>query len=86
MILVCIDKKANSIEAFKKDRPFVVNILEQGQEAECWGFAKKGQDKFSDTDYTLSEDGVPVLQENLATLECHVDEIFEGGDDYIITG
>lgn len=86
LILVCIDKQARSIEAFKKDRPFVVNILQQGQEADCWGFAKRGQDKFADADYTLSEDGVPVLQGNLATLECNVDEIFEGGDHYIITG
>ncbi|RST77225.1 flavin reductase [Siminovitchia acidinfaciens] len=86
LILVCIDKRARSIEAFKKDRPFVVNILQQGQEAECWGFAKQGQDKFAGVTYTVSEDGVPVLQGNLATIECHVDEIFEGGDHYIITG
>ncbi|RST61159.1 flavin reductase [Siminovitchia terrae] len=86
LILVCIDKKASSIEALKKDRPFVVNILQQEQEAECWGFAKRGQDKFAGVSYTISEDGVPMLQGNLATIECHVDEIFEGGDHYIITG
>ncbi|GIN93852.1 flavin reductase [Siminovitchia terrae] len=86
LILVCIDKKASSIEALKKDRPFVVNILQQEQEAECWGFAKRGQDKFAGVSYTISEDGVPMLQGNLATIECRVDEIFEGGDHYIITG
>lgn len=86
LILFCIDKKARSIDAFKKDRPFVVNILQQEQEAECWGFAKKGQDKFAGVNYTLSDEGVPVLQGNLGTIECHVDEIFEGGDHFIITG
>ncbi|GIN98026.1 FMN reductase [Siminovitchia terrae] len=86
LILVCIDKKASSIEALKKDRPFVVNILQQEQEAECWGFAKRGKDKFAGVSYTISEDGVPMLQGNLATIECRVDEIFEGGDHYIITG
>ncbi|MBD8005168.1 flavin reductase family protein [Bacillus norwichensis] len=86
LILVCIDKKARSIEAFKKGRPFVVNILQQEQEAECWGFAKQGQDKFARANYTISEDGVPVLQGNLATIECNVEELIEGGDHYIITG
>ncbi|MFD1708940.1 flavin reductase family protein [Siminovitchia sediminis] len=86
LILVCIDKKAGSLGAFKKQRPFAVNILEQGQVEECWGFAKKGEDKFANADYTLSEDGVPILQGNLATLECHVEKIYEGGDHKIIIG
>lgn len=86
LILVCIDKKAGSIGAFTKQRPFVVNILQQSQEGECWGFAKRGQDKFANADYTFSEDGVPILQGNLATLECQVEEIYEGGDHKIIIG
>jgi 3-hydroxy-9,10-secoandrosta-1,3,5(10)-triene-9,17-dione monooxygenase reductase component len=85
LILVCIDKRSSSLRALEKGQPFVVNILEQNQEQECWGFAKKS-DKFSEADYSLSADGVPVLNGNLATIECDVHEILEGGDHFIITG
>ncbi|MEH7094521.1 flavin reductase family protein [Neobacillus vireti] len=85
LILVCIDKRSGSLRAFKKGQPFVVNILEQNQEEECWGFAKK-TDKFADANYSMSADDVPILNGNLATIECEVHEILEGGDHYIITG
>lgn len=29
---------------------------------------------------------MPILKENLSTLECDVHEVLEGGDHYIITG
>lgn len=85
LILVCIDKKAGSLRAFKKGQPFVVNILEQNQEEDCWRFAKK-IDRFADAVYSISADGVPILDGNLATIECDVHEVLEGGDHYIITG
>jgi 3-hydroxy-9,10-secoandrosta-1,3,5(10)-triene-9,17-dione monooxygenase reductase component len=85
LILVCIDKRSSSLRAFKKGQPFVVNILEQNQEEECWGFAKKS-DKFAEAGFSLSADGVPILNGNLATIECEVHEMLEGGDHFIITG
>lgn len=86
LILVCIDKGSSTVPVFTKGRPFVVNILQEGQEAECWKFAKKGEDKFSQTAYQLSDAGVPVLDSNLATIHCTVHELLEGGDHYILTG
>ncbi|MDP4156634.1 MAG: flavin reductase family protein [Bacillota bacterium] len=85
LILVCIDKKSSSLHAFTKDQPFVVNILQHAQEKVCWDFAKKA-DKFTNAEYSLSKDNVPVLEGNLATIECTVAELFEGGDHYIVTG
>jgi 3-hydroxy-9,10-secoandrosta-1,3,5(10)-triene-9,17-dione monooxygenase reductase component len=86
LILVCIDKKASSVHAFKKGHPFAVNILQIKQEEDCWRFAKKSEDKFDGASYIISEDGIPILQANLATIECYVDELIEGGDHYIVTG
>jgi 3-hydroxy-9,10-secoandrosta-1,3,5(10)-triene-9,17-dione monooxygenase reductase component len=85
LILVCIDKKSSSLRALTKGQPFAVNILQQDQEKECWDFAKKA-DKFADATYSLSNDNVPLLHGNLATIECTVHELFEGGDHYIVTG
>lgn len=86
LILVCIDKKAGSMAAFKKGVPFAVNILQKNQDADCWRFAKSGSNKFEGASYTISEDGIPLLADNLATIECNVAEIIEGGDHYIVTG
>ena len=86
LILVCLDKKSDSVPAFQKGRPFNVNILAEEQESDCWTFAKKGADKFANAQYELSADGVPVLSNNLSTLECDVHEVLEGGDHYIVTG
>ena len=86
LVLVCIDKKAFSLPAFKKGVPFAINILQKEQEEDCWRFAKKSEDKFAGASYTISDQGVPILQGNLATIECDVYEILEGGDHVIITG
>src|SRR4051812_11761846 len=56
LILVCIDKKSYSVQAFQKGNPFVVNILSEEQENDCWTFAKKGTDKFASAQYELSTD------------------------------
>jgi 3-hydroxy-9,10-secoandrosta-1,3,5(10)-triene-9,17-dione monooxygenase reductase component len=86
LILVCIDKKSYSLPAFIKGRPFVVNILSEEQEEDCWTFAKKGADKFANAQYDLSTDGIPVLKENLSSIICNVHEVLEGGDHIIVTG
>ncbi|WP_394237131.1 flavin reductase family protein [Niallia oryzisoli] len=86
LILVCIDKKSYSLPAFVAGRPFVVNILSEEQEADCWTFAKKGADKFANAQYDLSTDGIPVLKENLSSIICNVHEVLEGGDHIIVTG
>ncbi|MGJ9460725.1 flavin reductase family protein, partial [Oceanobacillus sp. CF4.6] len=85
-ILFCIDKGSSSLQAIKKDKAFVVNILQNEQEEVCLGFAKKGGNKFAGIDYAISDEGVPFLNDNLSTIHCTVHEIFEGGDHLIVVG
>src|SRR5699024_9255252 len=86
LILVCIDKKAYSMKAFENNHPFVVNLLQEKQHDISKIFAKRDIDRFSYASYSISEAGVSVLDENLATIECTVHDILEGGDHYIVTG
>ncbi|MFC4022337.1 flavin reductase family protein [Oceanobacillus longus] len=85
-ILFCIDKGSTSLHAIKNDSPFVVNILQDQQESVCRGFARKGGDKFSGINYSLTNEGIPFLKDNLATIHCTVHEIYEGGDHFIVVG
>ncbi|VEF46584.1 flavin reductase domain-containing protein [Bacillus freudenreichii] len=86
LILVCIDKKSESLQAFKEEAPFVVNILQENQEEACWSFAKKGDDKFEGIPHQRMEDGTPYLEGNLATIHCTVYENINAGDHIIVTG
>lgn len=86
LILVCIDKRANTMKALKENHPFVVNILQEEQQKLSSIFATRSIDKFSHAPYSISEAGVPILDNNLATIECTVHNILEGGDHYIVTG
>lgn len=85
-ILFCIDKSSTSLPAIQKGKAFVVNMLQEQQESVCRNFAKKGGDKFADVDYSISEEGIPILKDNLVTVHCSVHEIYEGGDHFIIVG
>lgn len=86
LILVCIDKKANTMKALKKNHPFVINILQEKQHHLSKIFATRNIDKFSFASYAITDSGVPILDDNLATIECTVHDILEGGDHYIVTG
>jgi flavin reductase (DIM6/NTAB) family NADH-FMN oxidoreductase RutF len=86
LLLICIDKKAESHPHFLTSRCFVVNILSEGQEDISTRFAKSGGDKFGGMRFSTNQDGVPVLEDTLAHLECRIVETHEGGDHVIHIG
>lgn len=86
LILFCLDRGALSFDAFSLNSSFVVNILATDQEWLSNQFAKQGGDKFVGVDYTDNDHGVPVLSGCLATIECRMHAVYEGGDHQIIVG
>ncbi len=86
LLLICIDRKAETHPHFLDSRCFVVNILGEHQEAISTRFAKSGGDKFSDLPHSLNQAGVPILEGTLAHLECSITETLEGGDHVIHIG
>lgn len=86
LLLICIDKKAETHPHFLTARCFVVNILSEDQEELSARFAKSGGDKFGSLAFSTNQDGVPVLEHTLAHLECRILETHEGGDHVIHIG
>ncbi len=86
LLLICIDKKAETHPHFLTSRCFVVNILAEDQEGISTHFAKSGGDKFGSLPCSTNLDGVPILEGTLAHLECRIVETFEGGDHVIHIG
>ena len=86
MVLICIEKSAGSHYAFEESNVFVVNILREGEAALSELFASLREDKFDRIAYSRGIDGVPVLDNALASLDCRVTFSYHGGDHSIFVG
>ncbi len=88
LILVCLDKGATTTDMLLRTRRFSVNILTAEQKRLAQRFAESGneQDRFNGIDYSLSEEGTPILSGVLGHLTCTVDKVVESGDHYIFIG
>ena len=75
-----------SYDAFLKAKGYSVNILSKDQKNICDLFSSSIDDKFNDIDYTLSENGFPIIQESLAWFDCIKWNNYPGGDHQILVG
>lgn len=86
LILVCVDKCAESHPAFELSQAFVVNILGEGQEEISQRFAVSGGEKFVGLACRNGGTGAPILDGALAHVECRVVAAHEAGDHTIYVG
>ncbi|MFN0279144.1 MAG: flavin reductase family protein [Pyrinomonadaceae bacterium] len=86
MVLICIEKSTFSHYAFEESGVFVVNILRESQASASERFAAPFSDKFEDIEFFSGIDGVPVLKDALASLECRQTFAYHGGDHSIFVG
>jgi flavin reductase (DIM6/NTAB) family NADH-FMN oxidoreductase RutF len=86
LILVCILKTTGSHSSFEESKAFVVNILDESQQQISNHFASHLDDKFCGQHYQLNENGLPVLANCLASLECNLKHSYDGGDHTIFVG
>jgi len=86
LILVCIEKTTGSHHALGETRSFVVNILRENQEDLSDRFAAFLPDKFDSVRFRLGIEGLPVLEDALANLECRLVNSYDGGDHSIFVG
>jgi len=86
LLLVCIDKQAESYPCFAESKLFTVNVLDDSQEELSRRFAVSGGDKFEGVGYRLGANGVPILEGVLAHLECRIVDAHDAGDHTIYIG
>ena len=86
LLLVCVDKRAESHPAFARSRAFAVNVLAAGQQELSRRFAVSGGDKFTGIPHHEGPTGAPILEGALAFVECRVVEEHDGGDHTIYVG
>jgi flavin reductase (DIM6/NTAB) family NADH-FMN oxidoreductase RutF len=83
LVLVCVDKTAESYPSFGKSKVFAINMLTDQQEALSRRFAKSGGEKFEGVGYQAGRTGAPILDGVIAHLECQVRHEFDAGDHTI---
>lgn len=86
LVLICVDKKAESYPCFDESKVFTINVLADEQESLSRKFAVSGGDKFQGVAYRLGANGAPILQGTLAHIECQVANSCDGGDHTIYIG
>jgi flavin reductase (DIM6/NTAB) family NADH-FMN oxidoreductase RutF/pimeloyl-ACP methyl ester carboxylesterase len=86
LILFCLDRKVSSLGPFEQAAGFAVNILHSGQADLSERFARKGEDRFRELAWEAWENGAPIIQDSLASLECDRQAVVDGGDHRIFIG
>ncbi|HEY0427461.1 MAG TPA: flavin reductase family protein [Pyrinomonadaceae bacterium] len=86
LVLVCIDKNTGSHHALEETNAFVVNILRDDQQHISDRFASLLPNKFEVIEYRNGIDGLPVLEDVLANLECRLINAHDDGDHTIYIG
>lgn len=71
---------------FRKDAPFVINFLTEGQADLALKFATALEDRFKGIEIKDGEGGAPVFRENAGYIECRTEAVHPGGDHVIIVG
>lgn len=75
--------RGNKASQYLEDAPFAINIMAADQLDVCMNFAGK---PMKGSPRWRSDDGVPVLCGNAATIECKPWRIYDGGDHLIVIG
>lgn len=86
LVLWNIAKTSGSLEAYLEAKHFAFNILSAEQEGISAHFAQSDHTLFDGIAHDVSDQGVPLLPDTLACIECRTHEIHDCGDHYIIIG
>jgi flavin reductase (DIM6/NTAB) family NADH-FMN oxidoreductase RutF len=86
LLLISVDKKAESWPAFEESKVFTVNILGDDQEGLSRKFAVSGGNKFEGVAYRRGANGAAILEGALAFIECTLYAAYEGGDHSLYLG
>lgn len=79
MLLVCLNKDSHTGQVIQATGRFGVNIIGEDGPDLAMRFARKGEDKFAGLDWHPGTEGVPLLNQALASVECRMVEQTRGG-------
>ena len=86
LVLVCVDKGAETYPHFAASGRFAVNFLAADQRDLSQRFATSGGDKFAGVAWRPGRLGLPLLAGTVGVVECRIVHAYAGGDHTIYVG
>ena len=86
LILVSLRHESETLAALVRSCRFAVNVLHEGQEWLAARFARRGAGPWREVRWSAGAGGAPLIEDALATLECDVHDLADGGDHRIVVG
>jgi flavin reductase (DIM6/NTAB) family NADH-FMN oxidoreductase RutF len=87
LVMVCLKRDSRTLAALSLARAFCVNILAREQGDLAHRFAKSGaDDRFALTAIEPGVCGAPLLAGCVASVECELRAVHDGGDHEILVG
>lgn len=85
LILVCINRDANTHDRLIEASSFTVNILSVAQAEIAMRFAKRpSEGRFEKVEWSEAPSGHPVLADAAAWLDCSIHQVIGAGDHSIV--
>ena len=88
LVLVCADKRSNTLPLIAAGGNFAVNVLARGQEALSDRFASKQDEwrRFEGLAWETAASGAPILAGTVGAFDCRVVAAHDAGDHVIYLG
>jgi len=86
LVLICIDKSSENLNAFTGAENFAINILADDQQEISNRFARNVEDRFHEIDWSLSNEGNPIIAGTAAFFSCSMHKTVDAGDHVILIG
>ena len=86
LVLICIDRRSEVHGGLVETARFNISVLTEAQEELSRRFAGGGPLKFEGIELPLAENGLPVIPEALAVLQCRLVATHSAGDHVIYIG
>lgn len=86
LVLWSIRRESGSLPVFREASHFAVNVLATDQVEVSNLFASSTEDKFGQSLWSLGRHGSPLLEGTIASMECRLEQVHEGGDHLILIG
>jgi flavin reductase (DIM6/NTAB) family NADH-FMN oxidoreductase RutF len=87
LLLVCLSDTSLTLASLLDAGRFGVNVLREDQEALAYRFGRRDAEPWSEVEHAAGPvTGAPLLCDALATLECTVHDVADGGDHRIVVG
>jgi flavin reductase (DIM6/NTAB) family NADH-FMN oxidoreductase RutF len=86
LVLFSLDRRAYSLKLFEEAGVFAINVLGEDQKELSSTFARAGAPKWDGVRFEVWDTGAPIIEDTLASFDCRVQAVHDGGDHVIFLG